>query len=248
MSLSEKIAIVTGGAQGIGQAIAVSLAKEGADVVVADLDAERCQETLDLVQKLGRRAMAVSVNIGEWDQAKGMIDQVLKEWGRVDILVNNAGITRDGLLMRMKDEDWHAVLQINLTGTFFCAKAVLPSMSKQRSGRIVNIASIVGAIGNVGQANYAASKAGVIGLTKTIAREYASRNITVNAVAPGFIDTAMTRHLSPEIKETLLNQIPLKRLGQPSDVADAVCFLCSGKAGYITGHVLHVNGGMHMAS
>jgi 3-oxoacyl-[acyl-carrier protein] reductase len=248
MQLSEKIAIVTGGAQGIGQAIATSLAKEGADVVVADLDAERCQDTVAFVQELGRNAMAVSVNIGDWDQVKGMIDRVLKEWGRVDILVNNAGITRDGLLMRMKDEDWHAVLQINLTGTFFCAKAVLPSMSKQRSGRIVNIASIVGAIGNVGQANYAASKAGVIGLTKTIAREYASRNITVNAVAPGFIDTAMTRNLSGEIKETLLNQIPLKRLGQPSDVADAVCFLCSGKAGYITGHVLHVNGGMHMAS
>jgi 3-oxoacyl-[acyl-carrier protein] reductase len=248
MSLTEKIAVVTGGAQGIGQAIATTLAKEGADVVVADLDVERCQETVGLVQQLGRKALAVSVNVGDWDQAKGMIDRVLKEWGRVDIMVNNAGITRDGLLMRMKEEDWEAVLQVNLTGTFFCAKAVLPSMSKQRSGRIVNIASIVGAIGNIGQANYAASKAGVIGLTKTIAREYASRNITVNAVAPGFIDTAMTRHLSPEIKEALLNQIPSKRLGQPSDIADAVCFLCSEKAGYITGHVLHVNGGMHMAS
>jgi 3-oxoacyl-[acyl-carrier protein] reductase len=146
MSLTEKIAVVTGGAQGIGQAIATSLAKEGADVVVADLDAERCQETVALVQQLGRKAMAVSVNVGDWDQAKGMIDGVLKEWGRVDILVNNAGITRDGLLMRMKEEDWHAVLQVNLTGTFFCAKAILPSMSKQRSGRIVNIASIVGSM------------------------------------------------------------------------------------------------------
>lgn len=248
MSLTGKIAVVTGGAQGIGQAIATTLAKEGADVVVADLDAERCQETVDLVQQLNRKALAVSVNVGDWEQAKGMMDHVLKEWGRVDILVNNAGITRDGLLMRMKEEDWLAVLQVNLTGTFFCAKAVLPSMSKQRCGRIVNIASIVGAIGNIGQANYAASKAGVIGLTKTIAREYASRNITVNAVAPGFIDTAMTQHLSPEIKEALLNQIPSKRLGQPSDVADAVCFLTSEKAGYITGQVLHVNGGMHMAS
>ncbi|MCA9475165.1 MAG: 3-oxoacyl-ACP reductase FabG, partial [Nitrospira sp.] len=161
--------------------------------------------------------------------------------------VNNAGITRDGLLMRMKEEDWQAVLQVNLTGTFFCSKAVLPTMSKQRSGRIVNIASIVGAIGNVGQANYAASKAAVIGLTKTVAREYAGRNVTVNAVAPGFIDTAMTQQLSPEIKEALLNQIPCKRLGQASDVAEAVCFLSSDKAGYITGHVLHVNGGMHMA-
>jgi 3-oxoacyl-[acyl-carrier protein] reductase len=248
MSLAEKIAVVTGGAQGIGQAIAVALAHDGANVVVADLEADRCRETVDLVQQLHRHAIAVSVNVGDWEQSKGMIEAVLKEWGRVDILINNAGITRDGLLMRMKEEDWEAVLQVNLTGTFFCAKAVLPSMSKQRSGRIVNIASIVGAIGNVGQANYAASKAGVIGLTKTVAREYASRNITVNAVAPGFIDTAMTRQVSPEIKETLLNQIPLKRLGQPSDVAHAVSFLCSEQAGYITGQVLHVNGGMHMAS
>ena len=191
--------------------------------------------------------MAVSVNVGDWDQVKGMIDHVQKDWERIDILVNNAGITRDGLLLRMKEEDWQSVLQVNLTGTFFCVKAVLPTMSRQRSGRIVNIASIVGAIGNIGQANYAASKAAVIGLTKTVAREYASRNITVNAVAPGFIDTAMTQDLSAETKEVLLNQIPLKRLGQPSDIADAVSFLCSEKAGYITGHVLHVNGGMHMA-
>jgi len=247
MSLTGKIAVVTGGAQGIGQAIATTLAQEGADVVVADLNANRCQETVDRVQQLGSKAMAVSVNVGDWDQVKGMIDHVLKEWERIDILVNNAGITRDGLLMRMKEEDWQSVLQVNLTGTFFCAKAVLPTMSKQRNGRIVNIASIVGAIGNIGQANYAASKAAVIGLTKTVAREYASRNITVNAVAPGFIDTAMTQDLSADTKESLLNQIPLKRLGQPSDVADAVSFLCSEKAGYITGHVLHVNGGMHMA-
>lgn len=247
MSLTGKIAVVTGGAQGIGQAIATTLAQEGSDVVVADLDANRCEETVARVQQLGRKAMAVSVNVGDWDQVKGMIDQVQKEWQRIDVLVNNAGITRDGLLLRMKEEDWQAVLQVNLTGTFFCVKAVLPTMSRQRSGRIVNIASIVGAIGNIGQANYAASKAAVIGLTKTVAREYASRNITVNAVAPGFIDTAMTQDLSAETKEALLNQIPLKRLGQPSDIADAVSFLCSEKAGYITGHVLHVNGGMHMA-
>ncbi len=247
MSLTGKIAVVTGAAQGIGQAIATTLAQEGADVVVADLNAKRCQETVERVKQLGRKAIAVSVNVGDWDQAKGMVDQVLKNWERIDILVNNAGITRDGLLMRMKEEDWQAVLQVNVTGTFFCAKAVLPTMSRQRSGRIVNIASIVGAIGNAGQANYAASKAAVIGLTKTVAREYASRNITINAVAPGFIDTAMTQELSADTKEALLNQIPLKRLGQPSDVADAVSFLCAEKAGYITGHVLHVNGGMHMA-
>ena len=239
--------MVTGAAQGIGQAIAVSLAQEGADVAIADLDASRCQETVKSVEEAGAKSMAVSVNVGEWEQAKGMVDAVLKEWGKIDILVNNAGITRDGLLMRMKEEDWNAVLQVNLTGTFYCAKAVLTSMSKQRNGRIVNIASIVGAIGNVGQANYAASKAAVVGLTKTIAREYASRNVTVNAVAPGFIDTAMTQQLSPEVKEALLNQIPAKRLGQASDVAEAVGFLCSDKAGYITGHVLHVNGGMYMA-
>jgi 3-oxoacyl-[acyl-carrier protein] reductase len=247
MSLTGKIAVVTGAAQGIGQAIATTLAQEGADVVVADLHANRCQETVERVKQLGRRAIAVSVNVGDWDQVKGMVDRILKEWERIDILVNNAGITRDGLLMRMKEEDWQAVLQVNVTGTFFCAKAVLPTMSRQRSGRIVNIASIVGAIGNAGQANYAASKAAVIGLTKTVAREYASRNITVNAVAPGFIDTAMTQELSADTKEALLNQIPLKRLGQPSDVADAVSFLCTEKAGYITGHVLHVNGGMYMA-
>ena len=247
MSLTGKIAVVTGGAQGIGQAIATTLAQEGSDVVVADLDANRCEETVARVQQLGRKAMAVSVNVGDWDQVKGMIDRVQKDWERIDILVNNAGITRDGLLLRMKEEDWQAVLQVNLTGTFFCVKAVLPTMSRQRSGRIVNIASIVGAIGNIGQANYAASKAAVIGLTKTVAREYASRNITVNAVAPGFIDTAMTKDLSAETKEALLSQIPLKRLGQASDIADAVSFLSSEKAGYITGHVLHVNGGMHMA-
>lgn len=247
MPLTGKISVVTGSAQGIGQAIATTLAQEGSDVVVADLDANRCEETVARVQQLGRKAMAVSVNVGDWDQVKGMIDRVQKDWERIDILVNNAGITRDGLLLRMKEEDWQSVLQVNLTGTFFCVKAVLPTMSRQRSGRIVNIASIVGAIGNIGQANYAASKAAVIGLTKTVAREYASRNITVNAVAPGFIDTAMTQDLSAETKEALLNQIPLKRLGQPSDIADAVSFLCSEKAGYITGHVLHVNGGMYMA-
>ncbi len=247
MLLEGKIAVVTGGAQGIGQSVAATLAREGADIVVVDIDASRCQETVTMVESEGRRALALGVNVGEWDQVKSMADRVLQEWKRIDILVNNAGITRDGLLMRMKEEDWQAVLQVNLTGTFFCSKAILPAMSKQRSGRIVNIASIVGVIGNVGQANYAASKAAVIGLTKTVAREYASRNVTVNAVAPGFIDTAMTRHLSSDIQESLLNQIPAKRLGQVSDVAEAVCFLSSERAGYITGHVLHVNGGMHMA-
>jgi 3-oxoacyl-[acyl-carrier protein] reductase len=247
MSLAGKTAIVTGAAQGIGRAIAEALAAAGADVAVADLDPGRSQETVAAIAKMGRRALNIKVNVANWDDAKAMVDQVVKEWGKVDILVNNAGITRDGLLLRMKEEDWNLVLQVNLNGTFHCTKAVLQPMSKQRSGRIVNIASIVGAIGNAGQANYAASKAAVIGFTKTVAREYASRAVTVNAVAPGFIDTAMTQQLSAEVKETLSKQIPLGRLGQPSDVAAAVKFLASDEAGYITGHVLHVNGGMHMA-
>lgn len=246
MSLEGKVAIVTGAAQGIGRAIAETLAQHGADIVVADLDPGRSQDTVEAVSKLGRRALNIKVNVADWDDVKSMTDQVLKDWGKIDILVNNAGVTRDGLLVRMKEEDWNLVLQVNLNGTFHCTKAVLQSMSKQRSGRIVNIASIVGAIGNAGQANYAASKAAVIGLTKTVAREYASRMITVNAVAPGFIDTAMTHGLPPEVKETLQKQIPLGRLGQPSDVAEAVRFLVSDEAGYITGQVLHVNGGMLM--
>jgi len=247
MSLAGKTAIVTGAAQGIGRAIAEALAHAGADVAVADLDPGRSQETVTAITKMGRRALNIKVNVAEWNDAKAMVDQVVKEWGKVDILVNNAGITRDGLLLRMKEEDWNLVLQVNLNGTFNCTKAALQPMSKQRSGRIVNIASIVGAIGNAGQANYAASKAAVIGFTKSVAREYASRAVTVNAVAPGFIDTAMTQQLSADVKETLSKQIPLGRLGQPSDVAEAVKFLASDEAGYITGHVLHVNGGMHMA-
>jgi 3-oxoacyl-[acyl-carrier protein] reductase len=247
MSFEGKIAIVTGAAQGIGRAIAETLARAGADVVVADLDPGRSQEAVESIGRLGRRAMNVKVNVADWDDVKAMTDQVLKAWGKIDILVNNAGITRDGLLIRMREEDWNLVLQINLHGTFHCTKAVMPSMTKQRYGRIVNIASIVGAIGNVGQANYAASKAAVIGFTKTVAREYASRQVTVNAVAPGFIDTAMTQGLAQEMKETLLKQIPLGRLGAPSDVAEAVRFLASDLAGYITGQVVHVNGGMLMA-
>lgn len=247
MSLAGKVAIVTGAAQGIGQAIAETLAHAGADIVVADLDPGRSQETVAAVEKLGRRALNVKVNVADFNDVKAMVDQALKDWGKVDILVNNAGITRDGLLLRMKEEDWNLVLQVNLNGTFHCTKAVLQPMTKQRYGRIVNIASIVGVMGNVGQANYAASKAAVIGFTKTVAREYASRNVTVNAVAPGFIDTAMTQGLPADVKETLQKQIPLGRLGRPDDVAAAVRFLVSDEASYITGHVLHVNGGMLMA-
>ncbi len=247
MSLAGKVAIVTGAAQGIGRAVAEELARDGADVVVADLDPGRSQETVASVEKLGRRALNVKVNVADFNEVKAMVDQVLKAWGKVDVLVNNAGITRDALLLRMKEEDWNLVLQVNLNGTFHCTKAVLQPMTKQRYGRIVNIASIVGVVGNVGQANYAASKAAVIGFTKTVAREYASRNVTVNAVAPGFIDTAMTQGLPADVKETLQKQIPLGRLGRPEDIAAAVRFLVSEEAAYITGHVLHVNGGMLMA-
>jgi 3-oxoacyl-[acyl-carrier protein] reductase len=247
MMLQGRVAVVTGAAQGIGRAIAENLAQAGADVVVADLDPGRSQETVAAVEKLGRKALNIKVNVAEPSDAKAMVEQVLKEWGKVDILVNNAGITRDGLLLRMKEEDWNLVLQVNLNGTFNCTKAALQAMTKQRYGRIVNIASIVGVMGNAGQANYAASKAAVIGFTKTVGREYASRNITVNAVAPGFIDTAMTHGLSADVKETLQKQIPLGRLGTPADIAAAVRFLVSEDAAYITGHVLHVNGGMLMA-
>lgn len=247
MPLDGRVAIVTGAAQGIGRTIAEALAQDGADVAVADMDPGRAQETIEVIKKLGRRTLNIKVNVADWNDVKAMADQVVKEWGKIDILVNNAGITRDGLLIRMKEEDWNLVLQVNLNGTFHCTKAVMQPMTKQRYGRIVNIASIVGVMGNVGQANYAASKAAVIGFTKTVAREYASRSVTVNAVAPGFIDTAMTQGLSADVKDVLQKQIPLGRLGQPSDVAAAVRFLVSDEAGYITGQVIHVNGGMLMA-
>lgn len=246
MSLQGKTAVVTGAAQGIGRAIAESLAQAGADIAVADLDPGRSLETIGAIEQLGRRALNLKVNVADSNDTKAMVEQVLKAWGKIDILVNNAGITRDGLLLRMKEEDWNLVLQINLNGTFNCTKAVLQPMTKQRYGRIVNIASIVGVIGNAGQANYSASKAAVIGFTKTVGREYASRNVTVNAVAPGFIDTAMTHGLPTDVKDALLKQIPLGRLGTPGDVAAAVRFLVSEEAAYITGHVLHVNGGMLM--
>ena len=246
MSLQGRTAIVTGAAQVIGRAIAEALAQAGADIAVADLDPSRSAETVAAVEHIGRKALNIKVNVADTGETKSMVEHVLKAWGKVDILVNNAGITRDGLLLRMKEEDWNLVLQINLNGTFNCTKAVLQPMTKQRYGRIVNIASIVGVIGNAGQANYSASKAAVIGFTKTVGREYASRNVTVNAVAPGFIDTAMTHGLSADVKDTLLKQIPLGRLGTSADIAAAVRFLVSEEAAYITGHVLHVNGGMLM--
>jgi 3-oxoacyl-[acyl-carrier protein] reductase len=244
--IENQIAVVTGAGRGIGRAIALKLAAHGADIVAVDLKPEFVQETIDEVRKLGRKAWAVAANVSEAASVEAAVEQILKESGRVDILVNNAGITRDGLLMRMSEADWDAVLDINLKGTFLFTKALSRALLKQRSGRIVNIASVIGLIGNAGQCNYAASKAGVIGFTKSCAREFASRGITVNAIAPGFIQTAMTDKLSQEQKDAITKQIPLASLGQPEDVAEAVLFFASPAARYVTGQVLAVDGGMVM--
>ena len=244
--LSGRIALVTGAARGIGKAIATLLAQRGAHVVVSDVDLDAAQATAQALQEHGVETLAVKADVSEPQEVAGLLEGTLSRFQKLDILVNNAGITRDGLLLRMKDEDWDRVLEVNLKGAFLCTRAALRSMSRQRYGRIVNIASIVGAMGNVGQANYAASKAGLMGFTKTVAREYANRGITANAVAPGFIDTPMTQALPEAVRSELLRLIPMARLGTPEDVAHAVGFLVSEEAGYITGQVLHVNGGMYM--
>jgi 3-oxoacyl-[acyl-carrier protein] reductase len=246
MSLNGKIALVTGAAQGIGRDIALALTTDGADVAICDVNLEAAQKTAGDIEAKGRKSLALKANVASSAEVTAMVDQVVEKFGRIDILVNNAGITRDGLILRMKDEDWDLVLSINLKGAFLCTKSALKYMTKQRAGTIINIASIVGAMGNAGQANYVASKAGLIGLTKTIAREYANRNITANAVAPGFIDTAMTQALSENVRQELAKQIPMGKLGTPEDVANAVRFLASPWASYITGQVIHVNGGMYM--
>ncbi len=246
MSFNGKSAIVTGGARGIGREIALALAKSGANIVIADLISEEAQKTADEIKSLGRKAIALKTNVTTVNDVENMIQAAINEYKSVDILINNAGVTRDALLMRMKSEDWDFVLKVNLTGAFNCIKSAAKFMVKQRKGKIVNIASIVGFTGNVGQANYSASKAGIMSLTKTAARELASRNITVNAVAPGFIDTEMTQALSEKIKEKLKEQIPLGYLGMPADIANCVKFLVSNEASYITGQVIHVNGGMLM--
>jgi len=247
-SLEGRVAIVTGAAQGIGKAIAAVLEKRKAAVLVSDRFFEKAEQTAAELVAGGAVAVACEVDVSRTDSVQAMVERALSLWGRIDILVNNAGIARDGLILRMNDEDWAAVLSVNLKGTFNTIKAVLPVMSKQRGGRIINLSSVVGTIGNVGQANYAASKAAVVGLTKTAAREYARRGITVNAVAPGLIDTAMTASLSVTVKENLLRQIPAGRFGGVEDIAYAVAFLASAEAAYITGQVIHVNGGMYMAS
>ena len=244
--LENQIAVITGAGRGIGRAIALKFAVEGADIVAVDLKTDFVQETVEEVRKLGRKAWAVAANVAEAASVEAAAEQILREAGHVDILVNNAGITKDGLLMRMSEADWDAVLDINLKGTFLFTKAFSRAFVKQRSGRIVNIASVIGLIGNAGQCNYAASKAGVIGFTKSVARELASRGVTANAIAPGFIETKMTEALGPEARAGLLKQIPLASLGQPGDVAEAALFFASPAARYITGQVLAVDGGMVM--
>jgi 3-oxoacyl-[acyl-carrier protein] reductase len=246
MELKAKVALITGAAQGIGKAVTLVLARHGADVVVADVNIEKAQETAREVEALGRAAMAVRVDVTHLEDVEKMVEAAVQRYGKIDILVNNAGIARDKLILRMTEEDWDTVLNVNLKGTFNCTKAVIKYMSKQRSGKIVNIASVVGMMGNPGQANYSASKAGVIGLTKTVAREFAARGINVNAIAPGYIQTPMTEVLPEKAKEELKRLIPMKRLGQPEDVAHAVLFLVSEVSSYITGNILNVNGGIYM--
>jgi len=246
LELSGKVALVTGGAQGIGKAIALLLANNGADVAISDINLEKAQETANEIQALGKRSIALKANVADFKEVEQMVETIVGQLGRIDILVNNAGITRDRLILRMTEEDWDAVLDVNLKGTFNCTKAAIRYMSKQKSGKIVSIASVTGEMGNAGQANYGASKAGVIGFTKTIAREFATRGINVNAIAPGYIQTAMTEAVPDKAKEMLKQMIPMERLGQPEDVAQAVLFFVSERSSYITGQVLNVNGGIYM--
>jgi 3-oxoacyl-[acyl-carrier protein] reductase len=241
-----KVAIVTGASRGIGRSIALALAAEGARIVAVDMAPEGVEALAAEIRAAGGEALAVQGNVTVTADSERMIDQAIEVFGRVDILVNNAGITRDGLLLRMKDEDWDAVLTVNLKGAFLCTRAASKVMTKQRYGRIINIASVVGQMGNAGQANYCASKAGLMGLTKSNARELAKRNVTVNAVAPGFIATDMTDVLPEKVKQELTAQIPLERLGSADDIANAVVFLAAERSGYITGQVIGVNGGMYM--
>lgn len=244
--LKDKIAVVTGASRGIGKSISLALAKQGAKIVAVDVTAKGMAELLAEIKALGSTGIAVEGNVTVAADTETMMEKALEAFGRVDILINNAGITRDGLLLRMKEEDWDAVLSVNLKGAFLCSRAAAKVMTKQRFGRIINIASVVGQMGNAGQANYCASKAGLMGLTRSNARELAKRNITVNAVAPGFIVSDMTEALPDKVKQEMAAQIPLERFGTAEDIANAVAFLASDASGYITGQVLAVNGGMYM--
>jgi 3-oxoacyl-[acyl-carrier protein] reductase len=244
--LSEKVAVVTGASRGIGRAIALALVAQGAKVVASARNAQALDALVAEIEAQGGEATAVAGDVALESDAARLVEQAVAAYGQIDVLVNNAGITRDGLLLRMKDEDWDAVIDTNLKGAFHCIRAVAKVMSKQRSGRIINISSVVGEMGNAGQANYCASKAGLLGLTKSVARELARRNITVNAITPGFIVTDMTDGMTDKARETMTEQIPLGRLGEADDVANAVIFLASEQSSYVTGQVLGVNGGMYM--
>jgi len=246
MNEERKVALVTGAARGIGREIALELAADGIDIAIGDVHFPEDISTLEDIKKMGREVVEVKLDVSDSASVKEALEKVNAELGPVTILINNAGITRDNLFLRMSDDEWNAVINVNLTGAYNCIKAVIRQMTKTKWGRIVNISSVVGQRGNVGQANYASAKAGMIGLTKALAIELASRNITVNAVAPGFIDTDMTRDLSDKVKELLLEQVPLKKLGTSADIAKGVRFLVSDDASYITGHVLAINGGMYM--
>lgn len=244
--VQDKVALVTGASRGIGRSISLALAAQGAKIVAVDIDLKCTEDFVAELKASGTEAVAVQGNVTVSADVENMVKVAKETFDRVDILVNNAGITRDGLLLRMKDEDWDAVLDVNLKGAFLCSRAVAKVMSKQRHGRIINIASVVGQMGNAGQANYCASKAGLMGLTRSNARELAKRNITVNAVAPGFIATDMTDALPEQVRHDLAAQIPLERLGSADDIANAVLFLASENSGYVTGQVIGVNGGMYM--
>ncbi len=246
MRLKDKNALITGGAQGIGKAIALGMAKEGANIGIADVNIENAENTALEVRTSGVKSIAVKLDVSRQDNVSNTFQTFVKELGALDILVNNAGITRDTVLLRMKEEDWDAVLNVNLKGSFLCSKEAVKIMAKQRSGKIISISSVVAFIGNPGQANYSSSKAALIGLTKTIAKEYASRGIRANAIAPGFIQTAMTDALTDEVKGEMKRAIPLGQFGTPEDVANIVIFLASNESDYITGQVIHVNGGMYM--
>jgi len=246
MEFDNKVALVTGGGQGIGQIIGESLASMGAHVFLGDINLENAENSAASIRASGGSASAVLLDVADPNNVKQAFDYISNQFKLLDILVNNAGITKDGLLIRMKESDWDSVLAVNLKGSFLCAQQAAKHMMKQRQGAIVNIASIVGVMGNAGQVNYSASKAGLIGLTKTMARELAPRNVTVNAIAPGFIDTEMTRVLDKKVRDKLIEQIPLARLGLPQDISNSVAFLVSDRASYITGQVINVNGGMLM--
>lgn len=246
MRLKDKILVVTGAAQGIGREIALSFAQEGADVVAWDIETEGIDSLRAEVEGMGRRFLGLQVDVSDFDTVRTSVENVLDGFSRIDILINNAGITRDNLIIRMSDADWDSVIEVNLKGVFNCTKAVSRVMLKQKSGRIINISSVIGIFGNAGQSNYAASKGGIISFTKSIAKELAPRGITVNAIAPGFIDTGMTHSLADEVKEKYLQSIPLRRIGTGEDVAEVALFLASEHASYITGETIRVDGGLAM--